>query len=48
MHPHFPELIAAFKDEPEAYDNFIAIVSFFFSFQYSSIICAYTYISFQF
>ena len=32
MHPHFPELIAAFKDEPEAYDNFIAIVSFFFFF----------------
>ena len=31
MHPYFPELIAAFKDEPEAYDNFIAIVCFFFS-----------------
>ena len=31
MHPHFPELIAAFKDEPEAYDNFIAIVCCFFS-----------------
>ena len=26
MHPHFPELIAAFKEEPEAYNNFIAIV----------------------
>ena len=31
MHPHFPELIAAFKDEPEAYDSFITIVSFFFT-----------------
>ena len=46
MHPHFPELIAAFKDEPEAYDNFIAIVCFFFL--NSSVICAYIYISIQF
>ena len=30
MHPHFPELIGAFKEEPEAYINFIAIVCYFF------------------
>jgi len=26
MHPHFPELILAFKQEPDAYDSFVAIV----------------------
>ena len=32
MHPHFPELIAAFKEEPDAYDTFIAVVRFVFLF----------------
>lgn len=26
MHPHLPELIAAFKEEPDAYENFVTIV----------------------
>ena len=46
MHPHFPELIAAFKDEPEAYDSFITIVSFFLL--KSALICAYIDISIRF
>jgi hypothetical protein len=29
LHPRFPEVILAFKEEPDAYDNFIAMVSFF-------------------
>jgi len=29
LHPRFPELILAFKEDPDAYDNFIAMVSFF-------------------
>jgi hypothetical protein len=28
LHPRFPELIMAFKEEPDAYDNFVAMVSF--------------------
>jgi hypothetical protein len=26
MHPHFPELITVFKEEPDAHDSFIAII----------------------
>lgn len=26
MHPHLPDLIRAFKEEPDAYENFVAIV----------------------
>jgi len=48
MHPHFPELIAAFKEEPDAYDSFIAIVRSVFFMQYSLIICAYTHITLHF
>ena len=29
LHPRFPELIMAFKEDPDAYDNFVAMVSFF-------------------
>ena len=32
MHPHFPELIAAFKEEPDAYDSFIATIRSFLLF----------------
>lgn len=28
LHPRFPELIMAFKEDPDAYDNFVAMVSF--------------------
>lgn len=28
LHPHFPELILAFKEHPDAYNNFVAMVSF--------------------
>ena len=29
LHPRFPELILAFKQDPDAYDNFVVMVSFF-------------------
>ena len=28
LNPQFPELILAFKEDPDAYDNFVAMVSF--------------------
>lgn len=28
LHPRFPELILAFKEDPDAYENFISMVSF--------------------
>lgn len=28
LHPHFPDLILAFKEDPDAYENFVAMVSF--------------------
>jgi len=28
LHPRFPESILAFKEDPDAYDNFVAMVSF--------------------
>jgi hypothetical protein len=37
MHANFQELISAFKQEPDAYDSFVAIVDFFSS----SIFCTY-------
>ena len=32
MHPHFREPFAAFKEEPDAYDSFLAIMQSFFLF----------------
>jgi len=29
FHPRFPELILGFKDDPDAYDNFVVMVRFF-------------------
>ena len=28
LNPRFPELILAFKEDPDTYDNFVAMVSF--------------------
>ena len=28
LHPHFPALILAFNEDPDAYDNFVTMVSF--------------------
>ena len=30
FHPRFPEVIMGFKEDPDAYDNFVAMVCFFF------------------
>lgn len=29
FHPRFPEVIRGFKEDPDAYDNFVAMVCFF-------------------
>jgi len=29
FHPRFPEVILGFKEDPDAYDNFLAMVHFF-------------------
>jgi hypothetical protein len=34
MHAKFPDLISAFKEEPDAYDSFVAIVRFVFLISY--------------
>jgi hypothetical protein len=29
LHPRFPEVIMGFKEDPDAYDNFVSMVRFF-------------------
>jgi hypothetical protein len=42
LHPRFPELILAFKEDPDAYDNFVAMVSFCFDGCIYALIFGYT------
>ena len=48
MHPHFPELIAAFKEEPDAYDSFIATIQFYYYLIFIDYMHIYSYFPFIF